>query len=105
MDENLNDYEVAASISLVNIEIDSALKTSDFRYELYFDDGSSPVASGTFADLGTDTSIVLTDMTILDTGTHTYELRVWLQETGISQNNLMNKSFSAKIKVASAYSK
>lgn len=103
--EELSSYEVGIAISLVDISIASELKIPEFRYELYSDDSSTPIASGNFSEIGTNTTIDLTNMMILDVGTHTYELRVWLQDTGVSQNSLMNKSFSAKIKVASAYRK
>lgn len=103
--QELSAYEVGIAISLVEISIAPELKIADFRYELYGDGSSKPIAAGDFSAIGTNTSIDLTDMMILDVGTHTYELRVWLQDTGVSQNSLMNKSFSAKIKVASAYRK
>lgn len=34
--------------------------------------------------------------------TYTCTLRVWLQDSGSSQNNLMNKSFSGLVKVGTA---
>ena len=37
--------------------------------------------------------------------TYTCTLRVWLQDSGSSQNNLMNKSFSGLVKVGTAIKK
>ena len=36
---------------------------------------------------------------------YTCTLRVWLQDSGSSQNNLMNKSFSGLVKVGTAIKK
>ena len=107
----LRGYDVAVKIAISNITIDTELKTSDFKYDLKCNDGSSTttIKSGTGADF-TSTEL---EIGTLSTQNSTFNvskkyncaLRLWLQETGNNQNALMNKSFSGLIKVNSVYRK
>lgn len=112
----LNGYQVAVNISLINIKIDDALKVSDFKYKLTCSDGSTTtnLGSGTGASFTSDVlkndslslgSLSASANTFNASKTYTCTLRVWLQDSGSSQNNLMNKSFSGLVKVGTAIKK
>ena len=112
----LNGYQVAVNISLINIKIDDALKVSDFKYKLTCSDGSTTtdLGNGTGASFTSDVlkndslslgSLSTSANTFNASKTYTCTLRVWLQDSGSSQNNLMNKSFSGLVKVGTAIKK
>lgn len=112
----LNGYQVAVNISLINIKIDDALKVSDFKYKLTCSDGSTTtnLGSGTGASFTSDVlkndslslgSLSTSANTFNASKTYICTLRVWLQDSGSSQNNLMNKSFSGLVKVGTAIKK
>lgn len=112
----LNGYQVAVNISLINIKIDDVLKVSDFKYKLTCSDGSTTtnLGSGTGASFTSDVlkndslslgSLSTSANTFNASKTYTCTLRVWLQDSGSSQNNLMNKSFSGLVKVGTAIKK
>ena len=107
----LRGYDVAVKISISNITIDTALKISDFKYDLKCNDGSSTttIKSGTGADFNSTELEIGTlstqNSTFNVSKTYNCALRLWLQETGSNQNALMNKSFSGLIKVNSVYRK
>ena len=105
----LSGYTLAIQISLVDITIDQALRESSyFKYQLLqtVNGTTTTVASGTGLTIGTNTEVVLKSMSTVTVGTtYTYELRVWLEDSGSSQNDLMQKNFSAKIQVSSAAKK
>lgn len=107
----LRGYDVAVKIAISNITIDTALKISDFKYDLKCNDGSSTttIKSGTGADF-TSTELEIGTLSTKNSTfnvskTYNCALRLWLQETGSNQNALMNKSFSGLIKVNSVYRK
>ena len=107
----LRGYDVAVKIAISNITIDTALKISDFKYDLKGNDGSSTttIKSGTGADF-TSTELEIGTLSTQNSTfnvskTYNCALRLWLQETGSNQNALMNKSFSGLIKVNSVYRK
>ena len=87
------------NIYIDEIVMDDALKTSDFKWELLKNNTS--VANGDFSSIGNNTRINLytTNLTLGATTPDSYELRIWLEETGENQNNLMGKRFSGRIKI------
>lgn len=103
----LSGKDVAYQISLVNLNIDSALTNNTFlKWSLLETIGNgSPVtiASGNFKGVTGDT-MVLKNMSEIETfdTTYSYEFRLWLEESGGDQNSLMGKSLSGKIKVLTA---
>lgn len=107
----LRGYDVAVKIAISNITIDTALKISDFKYDLKCNNGSSTttIKSGTGADF-TSTELEIGTLSTQNSTfnvskTYNCALRLWLQETGSNQNALINKSFSGLIKVNSVYRK
>ena len=100
---NLNGYSVFISIELSQISIDQELKTSDFKIQLL--ENGSPIFNCTGLDL-IGGSLVMKQLSNITVGnTYTYELRVWINDSGVSQNELMGKHFSGKIKISSSIKK
>ncbi len=100
---NLSGYNVSISIDLTQIAIDSALKTADFKIQLL--ENGTPIYNGTGADI-TGSDLTIKQLSNINVGsTYNYELRIWINETGVSQNELMGKSFSGKIKISSTIKK
>jgi len=97
--KDLQEYQILLTISLINIEIDEELKSKDFKYELLQD--NVVINSGTGLDFDSNTKVLKETLEIDPTKSYTFALRVWLSETGESQNELMNKSFKAQIQVDS----
>ena len=101
---NLNGYDVAIEISLVDINLEQELRTNDFKVQLL--ENGSVIKNLTGSNIDSNSSVVLKDMAIINVGTtYNYELRVWIQESGVSQNELMGKSFSGKIEISSSIKK
>lgn len=112
----LNGYDVLINVSLVDIKIDDALKVSDFKYKLTCNNGSSNtiVGSGNGSSFTSEvlTSNVLplgslstTDNTFDVSKSYTCTFRVWIEDSGSSQNELMNKTFSGLVKVGTVIKK
>lgn len=109
----LDGYEASATISLTDISIDEELKVSDFKYYLvcYNIAGNLAVPFrkiGTGLDftdevLDSNNLVVFSSLDI----SREYECSfyVYLEENGSDQNHLMNKNFSARIKIDSAFRK
>ncbi len=77
------------NIYIDEIVMDDALKISDFKWELLKNNTS--VANGDFSSIGNNKRIDLytTNLTLGATTPDSYELRIWLEETGENQNNLI----------------
>ena len=105
--ENLKNYETAIEISLKDLRISEELKIEDYKYELLQD--NKIVSTGDFSTVGMTTNMIIMPMTIMQPSTYpqtyTYELYIWLSDNGANQNNLMNKSFNAKLNINSAIKK
>ena len=114
----LQGFNVSVTVSLVDISIADELKVSDFKYDLTCNDGTTNTVLTNGIRTGADfTSEVLTNNRLvlgtLSTANNTLDinknytctLRVWLQDSGSSQNTLMNKNFSGLVKVNSVFKK
>lgn len=101
----LNGRSVAIAISLENLYIDSELTSvEDLKYSLLqtVDGTTTTIASGNFNGV-TSSSLILKSMYEINSGkTYSFEFRLWLNETGESQNSLMGKTVKGVIKVSSA---
>ena len=104
----LNGYDAYVNVSLINVRIDDALKVSDFKYSLICNDSNSyesTIGSGDGTSLSTGTDVLLGNLNTINgslninTNYQCY-FRVWIaNKADTSQNELMNKSFSALLKV------
>ena len=102
-----NTKEVGFQITLINLNIDPELTTNtDLKYSLIEKIGNgSPVevASGNFMGVTEDSLVIKPMAEISSFGvTHSYEFRIWLEETGANQNTMMGKKVTGKIKVSTA---
>lgn len=104
----LNGYDAYVNVSLINVKIDDALKVSDFKYSLICNDSNnyeSTIGSGDGTSLSTGTDVLLGSLNTINgslninTNYQCY-FRVWIaNKADTSQNELMNKNFSALLKV------
>ena len=112
----LSGYDVLVNINLVDLAIANELKVSDFKYKLVCSNGSTSntLKSGTGTDftnsvLSANTlslgTLSTTDSSLDITKRYTCTLSVWLEESGTSQNSLMDKKFSGLIKVNTMFKK
>lgn len=105
--KNLINYETGLEIKLSDIKIEEELKIENYKYELL--ENKKVISSGNFASLGDSLTLELLPMTIMTPinypYTYVYELYIWLSEDETNQNDLMNKTFGAKIDVNSAVKK
>lgn len=105
--ENLENYETGLEIILSDIKMAEELKITNYKYELL--ENKKVIANGNFSEIGEESTLILLPMTkmVPDNypSTYMYELYIWLSEDETNQNNLMNKTFSAKIIVNSAIKK
>ncbi len=103
-ENNFIDYETAMSIYLDDIIIDDELISDSFKYELM--ENGTTIASGSFMEYQKNGSFILMPSKIIDNqvypATYVYDLFVWISDDGTNQNNLMGKTFSAKVKVDNA---
>ena len=110
---SLEGYDVAITISLYDLKIDSELMVSDLKYDLKCTDGSNTktLISSNGSKITSSTKVLtLGTLSTVDSSfdinkTYTCTLRAWLQDSGVSQNKLMYKNFSGTIKVDSIYKK
>lgn len=99
----LKGYKILSSVEITEINIDSELKTEDFKIQLY--ENGVKVYDGTGKNI-TGTTLIMKELSNMNVGTtYNYELRIWIKDTGVSQNQLMGKSFSGKIKISSSIKK
>ena len=86
------------------MSLDSALQVSDFKIQLL--ENGSVINTLTGADIGNNSKVVLKNLSKITVGTtYNYEVRVWIQESGSSQNAMMGKSFSGRIQISSSMKK
>lgn len=102
--EKLSNYDTAISISLSDIIMSEELKSVSYKYELL--ENGKTLSTGDFSLIGNSTEMVLMPNKIINVTsyptTYVYDLFIWLSDDGTSQNDLMNKNFSAKVTVNSA---
>jgi len=97
-------YEVALEVAITDIFLDTALQDSYFKIQLL--ENGSVVKTVTGADIGTNSKVVLKNLSIIEVGTtYNYEVRVWIQDSGVSQNAMMGKNFSGRIQISSSMKK
>lgn len=99
---NLSGYDAYVNISLINVKIDDALKVSDFKYKLKCNNTILASGNGTSLSTGTDISlgtISTTDDSLNINNFYVCNFYVWLHDSEVSQNELMNKKFSGLLKV------
>ena len=93
------DTELVVSVSLVDIMIDDALMTEEFKIDLYYQGELLKNISGADIEVKTVEVMELASTLIDNFTDNNFELRVYILDNGMDQSELMNKTFAAKIEV------
>ena len=96
-----NPYGVIYTISLTDVSIPNELKTTDFKWRLICTSCSdtSKNAEGDFSAVDGTEMVLKSNLLIDSFSEDNYKIMIWLDETGEDQIDIMNKTFSAKVKV------
>ena len=90
-----NEHYVYYTLSLSEITISSNLQVDDFKWQLLKDNIEH--SSGTFNGVSQNSMTLASNILIGANETANYELRLWIEETGVDQISLMNGSFVGKV--------
>lgn len=94
--KNTGDTDFVATINF-NIEsISEELKIFDFKWALYEDE--TEISSGTFLNVS-NTLKLKDNISITKNQDKSYTFYIWIEDTGIKQDELQNKSLKGKITV------
>ena len=88
--------DALATITLHITAISSELATSAFKWEVYENNGSSPIATNNFNQKSAGDDIELISNYLLTTTDTTFTIKIWI-DGNLNNNSLMNKSFSGYI--------
>jgi len=87
--------DIYATIKLTDITIPEALAEYDFKWALYQD--TNKIATGDFGGKTNEDIILATNQLINSTTGVSYDLYIWINETGLNQNTMQGQTFTAKI--------
>lgn len=88
--------DALATITLHVTSISEELATTAFKWEVYENSGTTPVATGNFDDVVADTPIDIISNYPLTTTDTTFTIKLWI-DGNLNNNSLMDKSFSGYI--------
>lgn len=98
--KNTGNLDINIKISLTSIEITENLKNQDFKWSLY--ENSTKIAEDSFDKIGNETSIDLKNNIELTVDeVKSYDLYIWIRESGEPQNELQNGILNAMITATS----
>lgn len=92
-----NPYPIKFSVYLTDIVMDSELKNADFKWKL--SSANNDIESGSFSGYTSGDLLLTSNLIINSNSSSTYQLRIWISETTADQSAILNKSFSARVKV------
>ena len=96
--KNTGNQTLYAEILLTEIEMDEALKSNDFRWELYGEDNQ--ISAGSFINVNNNTLSLKKGIRVdVDTESKNYKILVYIKDNGKDQNNMEETSMNAKVKV------
>lgn len=100
-----NPYPIVFSLSLTDITIPTELKTADFKWMVtcVTDGENYDIASGSFENYTSGDLEMATNIPINANTTEDYEIRFWVSNTNNNQVDILNKSFSAKVKASGEF--
>ena len=87
--------DIYATIKLTDITIPEALAEYDFKWALY--QNTNKIATGDFGGKTSEDIILATNQLINSTTGVSYDLYIWINETGLNQNTMQGQTFTAKI--------
>jgi len=87
--------DIYATIKLTDITIPEALAEYDFKWALY--QSTNKIATGDFGGKTSEDIILATNQLINSTTGVSYDLYIWINETGLNQNTMQGQTFTAKI--------
>ena len=90
---------IYANIKLTNLNIPSDLAKYDLKWALY-KGTDTKIATGDFGGKTSGSIVLATNQLINSTTGTTYNLYLWINETGLDQNAMMGETFSATINVS-----
>ena len=94
---NTGNSKAYVDIYLNDIVMDSELASLDFKWALY--SGEDKVYNGNFRNILNNKQLLINNIELNKNESKTYQLYIWISESGMDQSNLMGKNFSAKILV------
>lgn len=98
--KNTGSIDSTMTISLSSIDITENLKSPDFRWALY--EEGVKIAEDSFDKLGINTSFELkTNIEIASNVTKSYDLYIWINETGMPQDELQEGNLTGTITATS----
>ena len=90
--------KLLVDISLIDVEIDEELQSSNFKYDLLYN--GITISSGSFTGAVSNEEFEIANNVILETvNKNDFELRLYILDNDEDQNNLMNKTFKGTISV------
>ena len=97
--DNVEDNEIAVTVSLVEINIDEALQDVNFKVDLYYQGSIVSTVAGNDMMLNGETTKSLGTVILNNDLNNNFELRVYILDDGTDQSMMMDKMFQAKIQV------
>jgi len=94
--KNTGTIDMKANVTLNILDITEKLKSYDFKWALY--SGENKITNGTFLNV-TDKIVLATNLPIATQNSANYDLYIWIEETGVPQDELQKGTLNAKITV------
>ena len=96
---NEDNGEILVSVSLTEISIEESLRNSSFYVDLYYQGEKVSTVTGNQLAVSGATTKNLKSVTLDNNTDNNFEFRVYILDNNSDQSSMMNKTFSAKIKV------
>ena len=96
---NEDNGEILVSVSLTEISIEESLRNSSFYVDLYYQGEKVSTVTGNQLAVSGATTKNLKSVTLDNNTDNNFEFRVYILDNNTDQSSMMNKTFSAKIKV------
>lgn len=96
---NKDNGEILVSVSLTEISIEESLRNSSFYVDLYYQGEKVSTVTGNQLAVSGATTKNLKSVTLDNNTDNNFEFRVYILDNNNDQSSMMNKTFSAKIKV------
>ncbi len=96
--ENIGTTDITYSIKLVDLTIHESMINKEFKWAVY--SGDQEIDSGDFSNAKNNENYSLIQNESLNEGKNKdYILYIWISETGVEQNSMIDKTFESKVQV------